>query len=120
MLLKARASLQSVDMINAAAVHWASLANNAVGLRLLLKARADLTKRNFVGMNVFEVACSNGAVDTMAEVLAEVPSTNLRLGLHYALMFYGAYEDPIRDLLSHQEMFQASLLATVFDIFDSV
>ena len=100
LLLKARAHLHGADMINATAAHWASLANNAPGLRLMFEARADLQRRNFVGMNVFEVACSNGAVDTMAEVLAHFPSTDLRLGLHYALLFYGGYEDPIRYLIA--------------------
>lgn len=98
-LLEARATLTSADMINATAAHWASLANNAAGLRLLCQARADVQRRNFVGMNVFEVACSNGAVDAMAEILTQVPSTSLRLGLHDALLFYGAYEEPLRFLL---------------------
>ncbi|CAE7555450.1 unnamed protein product [Symbiodinium microadriaticum] len=98
-LLEARATLTSADMINATAAHWASLANNVAGLRLLCQARADFQRRNFVGMNVFEVACSNGAVGAMAEILTQVPSTSLRLGLHYALLFYGAYEEPIRFLL---------------------
>ena len=98
-LLQARATVTSRDMINATPAHWAGLANNAAGLRLLCHARADLQRRSMVGMNVFQVACSNGAVDAMAEILAQFPSTDLRLGLHYALLFYGAYEDPVQFLL---------------------
>ena len=98
-LLQARATVTSRDMINATPAHWAGLANNAAGLRLLCHARADLQRRSMVGMNVFQVACSNGAVDAMAEILAQFPSTDLRLGFHYALLFYGAYEDPVQFLL---------------------
>ncbi|CAE7779809.1 unnamed protein product [Symbiodinium sp. CCMP2456] len=98
-LLKARASLTRTDRIHATAAHWASLANNHTGLRLLCQARADIQRRNIVGMGVFQVACSNGAVDAMAEILAQSPTTSLRFGLHWALLFWGAYEAPIRFLI---------------------
>ncbi|CAE7228137.1 unnamed protein product [Symbiodinium microadriaticum] len=86
---EARATITSGDMTNATPAHWAGLANNAAGQRFLYHARADL-RRSMVGMSVFQVACSHGAVDAMTEILAQVPSTDVRLGLHYALLFYGA------------------------------
>ena len=66
-LIAARASTHHADVARATPVHWASLANNANGLRMLCEARAELMKQNVLGMSVFDMACCNGAVESMAE-----------------------------------------------------
>lgn len=98
-LIAARASTHHADVARATPVHWASLANNANGLRMLCEARADLMKQNVLGMSVFDMACCNGAVESMAEILAQNPEMSMRFGLHFAVMFLGGHEKPIQWLI---------------------
>ncbi|CAE7250724.1 kidins220b, partial [Symbiodinium sp. CCMP2456] len=98
-LIAARASVHRADTIRATPAHWASLGNNADGLRLLCDANADLLKQNVLGMRVFDTACCKAAVETMAKMLAENPETSIRFGLHFAVMFHGGHEKPIHWLI---------------------
>ncbi|CAE7612727.1 ANKRD44 [Symbiodinium microadriaticum] len=88
-LLSARASPNALDENFGNSLHFACAADNAVAVQLLISARANPQQKCLPGLNPFQVSCACVSLQSMKEILAQVPELSLRHSLHFALMFSG-------------------------------
>jgi len=99
LLLAARAWPNSRDGRKATALHWASIADNAEGIRLLCRGGADLTMQAFPELVPLLAACAEGAVAALQEILLQVPNHSLQHGLHFAFIMRGGSPNLVSALI---------------------
>ncbi|CAE6911903.1 unnamed protein product [Symbiodinium sp. CCMP2592] len=99
LLLAARAWPNSRDGRKATALHWASIADNAEGIRLLCQGGADLTMQAFPELVPLLAACAEGAVAALQEILLQVPNHSLQHGLHFAFIMRGGSPNLVSALI---------------------
>eukprot|EP00438_Fugacium_kawagutii_P024121 Skav222757 [mRNA] locus=scaffold600:111323:113131:+ [translate_table: standard] len=88
-LLAGRANVNARCVYRATALVGAASSDNAAAVRILCEAKADVLLKAFPDSSPFRVACSQGSVKAMKEILINFPAVSLRFCLHCALVFFG-------------------------------